>query len=64
MLLGYGFSIPLTADLLIRSLQPHPSLAESALISTPAQAIVVLGGVLRDEAPEYGEGPTPTLARS
>ncbi len=58
VLLGYGFSIPFTTDLLIGSLQPHPPLTESALLSTPAEAIVVLGGSLRDDGPEYGEGPT------
>lgn len=58
VLLGYGLGIPLTASLLNRSLQTYPPLAESTLISTPAGAIVVLGGGLRDDAPEYGEGPT------
>ncbi|MBE2294755.1 MAG: YdcF family protein [Phycisphaerales bacterium] len=53
--LGYGLSIPFTASLLVTSLQPYPPLAESI---PPAEAIVVLGGGLRDDAPEYGHGPT------
>lgn len=55
ILLGYGLSIPFTASLLIAPLQPYPPLAEPIPL---AGAIVVLGGGLRDDAPEYGHGPT------
>lgn len=57
-LLSYGFSIPLTASLLSRLLQTDPPVAESALRSPAVGAIVVLGGGLHDDAPEYGDGPT------
>lgn len=56
--LGYLCSIPLTASLLSRSLQIYPPLTAAALAATPAQAIVVLGGGLHEDGPEYGAGPT------
>lgn len=58
ILLNYGFSIPLTAHLLSRTLQTYPPVAESALHSPAVGAIVVLGGGLDEDAPEYGNGPT------
>jgi uncharacterized SAM-binding protein YcdF (DUF218 family) len=58
ILLGYGLGIPFTASLLSESLQTYPPLAESVPIPAAVGAIVVLGGSLRENAPEYGEGPT------
>jgi uncharacterized SAM-binding protein YcdF (DUF218 family) len=58
VLLGYGLSIPFTASWLNRSLQADPPLAAAAPIPEEVGVIVVLGGGLRDDAPEYGEGPT------
>ena len=57
-LLGYLFGIPLTANLLSRSLQSYPPLPEQLPSLTQAGAIVVLGGGLHKDAPEYGDGPT------
>ena len=56
--LGYGFSIPFTASLVSGSLQPYPALTERVLQSERPGAIIVLGGGLHEEAPEYGDGPT------
>lgn len=56
--LSYLCSIPFTASLLSRSLQIYPPLTDAALAATPAQAIVVLGGGLHEDGPEYGAGPT------
>lgn len=56
--LGYGFSIPLTANGLSHWLQTDPPIAESVLRSPTVGAIVVLGGGLHNDAPEYGDGPT------
>jgi uncharacterized SAM-binding protein YcdF (DUF218 family) len=56
--LGYLCSIPFTACLLSRSLQIYPPLTEQILSSLRPTAIVVLGGGLHEDAPEYGDGPT------
>lgn len=58
MLSGYLLSIPLTASLLSRSLQVYPPLTEQALSSQRPEVIVVLGGGVHEDAPEYGLGPT------
>ena len=55
---GYLCSIPLTASLLSRSLQIYPPLTEQALPAPPPAAIVVLGGGVHEDGPEYGNGPT------
>jgi len=56
--LSYGFSIPFTASLLNRSLQPDLPPTEHVLKLQQPGAIVVLGGGLHPDAPEYGEGKT------
>lgn len=56
--LGYLCSIPFTASLLNRSLQIYPPLTEQVLSSPRPEAIVVLGGGLHADAPEYGNSPT------
>lgn len=56
--LSYFCSIPFTASLLNRSLQIHPPLTEQGLPSLRPEAIVVLGGGIHEDAPEYGDGPT------
>lgn len=54
-LLGYVCSIPLTANLLSRSLQTYPPLTDSAAWAhLQPQMIVVLGGGLHQNAAEYG----------
>jgi uncharacterized SAM-binding protein YcdF (DUF218 family) len=55
---GYLFSIPVTAGLLSRSLQTEPLLNEYFLPLNELGAIVVLGGGVHEDAPEYGDGPT------
>ncbi|MCP5158784.1 MAG: YdcF family protein [Gammaproteobacteria bacterium] len=55
---GYLFSIPVTAGLLSRSLQTEPPLDEYFLPLSQLGAIVVLGGGVYEDAPEYGDGPT------
>ena len=55
---GYLCSIPLTASLISRSLQIYPPLTEQSLQALRPEMIVVLGGGLRETAPEYGAGPT------
>ena len=55
---GYLLSIPLTAALFSRSLQTEPPLNEYFLPVHELGAIVVLGGGLHEDAPEYGDGPT------
>ena len=58
-LIGYVCSIPLTANLLARTLQTYPALTEFATWPHPQpHMIVVLGGGLHRDAPEYGQGPT------
>jgi len=54
---GYLFSIPMTAGLLSRSLQTEPPLNEYFLPLHELGAIVVLGGGIHEDAPEY-DGPT------
>jgi uncharacterized SAM-binding protein YcdF (DUF218 family) len=56
--LSYFCSIPFTASLLNRSLQIYPPLTEQGLPSLRPEAIVVLGGGIHEDAPEYGDGPT------
>jgi len=56
--LSYLLSIPLTANVLSRSLQAYPPLPEQVPPGGAAGAIVVLGGGLHKDAPEYGAGPT------
>lgn len=53
-LLTYGLSIPLTANLLNRSIQSYAPLDEQALREQRPGAIVVLAGGLDRHAPEYG----------
>ncbi|HRF43177.1 MAG TPA: YdcF family protein [Candidatus Competibacteraceae bacterium] len=55
---GYLFSIPVTAGLLSRSLQSEPPLIEYLLPLHKLGAIVVLGGGIHEDAPEYGDNPT------
>ena len=55
---GYLCSIPVTANLLSHSLQTDPALNEYFLPLHDIGAIVVLGGGLHEDAPEYGDGPT------
>jgi uncharacterized SAM-binding protein YcdF (DUF218 family) len=55
---GYLLSIPVTASLLSRSLQTDQPLTGQVLSSLRPKAIVVLGGGIHEDAPEYGEGPT------
>ncbi|HRY15629.1 MAG: YdcF family protein [Candidatus Competibacteraceae bacterium] len=55
---GYLCSIPVTAGLLSYSLQTEPVLNEYFLPLHKIGAIVVLGGGLHKDAPEYGDGPT------
>ncbi|CDH47082.1 conserved hypothetical protein [Candidatus Contendobacter odensis Run_B_J11] len=57
-LLSYGFSIPFTASLLSRPLQPYMPPTAHVLKSQQPGAIVVLGGGLYTYASEYGDGPT------
>jgi uncharacterized SAM-binding protein YcdF (DUF218 family) len=62
-LLGYLCGIPFTASLLNAPLQRDPPLTESDLIEPGSSArrpgiIVVLGGGLHTDAPEYGAEPT------
>lgn len=57
-LLSYGFSIPFTAGLLNRPLQSDLPPTAHILKSQQPGAIVVLGGGLHADAPEYGDGPT------
>ncbi|MCC8998009.1 MAG: YdcF family protein [Candidatus Contendobacter sp.] len=57
-LLSYGFSIPFTAGLLNRPLQSDLPPTAHVLKSQQPGAIVVLGGGLHTDAPEYDEGPT------
>jgi len=54
--LSYGFSIPVTATLLGRTLEIYPPLPERQLASLSGKhsAIVVLAGGLHTDAPEYG----------
>jgi len=56
--LSYFCSIPFTAGLLNRSLQIYPPLTEQTPPALRPRAIVVLGGGLHEDAPEYGNGPT------
>jgi len=54
-----SLSLPITAHLLTQTLLSHPPLSPSDVraqmaLATAPQAIVVLGGGLRKEAPEYG----------
>ncbi len=58
ILLSYGFSIPITAQLLSHALQTNLPVTASALHAPAIGAIVVLGGGLHEDAPEYGNGPT------
>lgn len=58
IVLSYLLSIPLTANLLSRSLQAYPPLPAQVSGAEAAGAIVVLGGGLQKNAPEYGAGPT------
>lgn len=55
---SYLLSIPITAGLLSRSLQTTPPLIEYFLPLHKSGAIVVLGGGVHEDAPEYGDGPT------
>jgi uncharacterized SAM-binding protein YcdF (DUF218 family) len=48
------FSLPITGDRLLRSLDTYPALAPDTLASVPAEAIVVLGGGIHPYASEYG----------
>lgn len=56
--MSYGFSIPFTAGLLNRPLQSDLPPTAHVLKSQQPGAIVVLGGGLHTDAPEYDEGPT------
>lgn len=55
---SYLCSIPVTAGLLSRFLQTEPALNEYFLPLHEIGVIVVLGGGLHEDAPEYGDGPT------
>lgn len=55
---SYLLSIPVTADLLSGSLQTYPPVTGPFQSSLRPGAIVVLGGGVHKEAPEYGDGPT------
>lgn len=64
--LGYGLmgastalllftSLPITAGLLMDTLEPYPALTPEQIAHPEAQAIVVLGGGRRQAAAEYGD---------
>ena len=57
-MLAYVASIPFSAALLNRSLQTMPPLILPLSPWPQSAAIVVLGGGLHQDAPEYGSGPT------
>jgi len=57
-MLAYFTSIPFSAALLNRALQTTPPLTLPLSSWPQSAAIVVLGGGLHQDAPEYGSGPT------
>ncbi len=50
----YLFSTPYTANQLMREIETYPALSPAAISNSKAEAIVVLGGGRRSDAPEYG----------
>lgn len=50
----YIFSTPFFANKLMAGLETYPALSDRAIAGAGAQAIVVLGGGLYSDAPEYG----------
>lgn len=58
VLLLWAFSIPIVADVLMRSVERYPALDLSKPVQ--AQAVVILGGGVRPDAPEDGGHPAPS----
>ncbi len=58
LVLLWAFSTPIVADKLMRSAERYPALDLSKPVQ--AQAIVILGGGVRPDAPEYGGHPAPS----
>lgn len=54
----YILSIPVIANILIKSIETYPPLKTSQISEFKPQAIVVLGGGIRIYAPEFGSEPT------